>query len=157
MPNVRINQSAVEFISLHSPNVRVCQSPIEFIAVAIPATISCGNPPDGFQGVFYSQTFPASGGLAPYTFAISAGALPTGLTLDTATGIASGIPTAAGAFTFTVLVVDALLNSASVQCSITILASLRITLRGVKRTRCEPIAPELAAEIDTPEDVDRAV
>ncbi|QNP47932.1 Ig-like domain repeat protein [Diaphorobacter aerolatus] len=52
----------------------------------------------------YSQTLSASsanGGAGPYTFRVSAGALPPGLALSSA-GVLSGTPIAAGAFNFTV-------------------------------------------------------
>lgn len=62
--------------------------------------------PGGTTGVVYSATLnPASGGTAPYTYAISAGALPGGLTLSSA-GAISGTPSAAGSFTFTVTATD---------------------------------------------------
>jgi hypothetical protein len=53
----------------------------------------------------YSQALSVSGGTAPYTFAISAGALPAGMTLSSA-GVLSGAPTAAGTFAFTVKATD---------------------------------------------------
>ena len=49
----------------------------------------------------------AAGGVAPYTWAITAGSLPAGLALDPATGIISGVPNgAAGTSSFTVTVSD---------------------------------------------------
>lgn len=71
-----------------------------------PLTISCNNPPSGRQGVPYSHVFPASGGIIPYTFAITSGALPPGINLDPSTGIASGTPTTPGNYSFTVTVTD---------------------------------------------------
>ena len=47
----------------------------------------------GTVGVAYTQTFAASGGSAPYTFAVSAGTLPAGLALNTATGATTGTAT----------------------------------------------------------------
>ena len=58
-------------------------------------------------GVAYSQTSAVSGGTSPYAFAISAGSLPAGLTLNISTGTVSGTPTTAGAFSYTVRVTDA--------------------------------------------------
>ena len=73
---------------------------------APPLGIACGNPPGGTSGTPYSHAFPASSGTPPYTFAITAGSLPPGLTLDPATGIVSGTPTVPGTFPFTIQVTD---------------------------------------------------
>jgi hypothetical protein len=57
-------------------------------------------------GIFYSQPISASGGSAPYTFALSGGALPVGLTLGS-DGVLRGIAhDAPGLFTFTVHAAD---------------------------------------------------
>lgn len=65
-------------------------------------SIDCGNPPDGIVGKPYSHAFPVTGGTPPLTFAIIAGSLPPGLTLNTSTGVVSGIPTAYGTYSFTI-------------------------------------------------------
>jgi len=71
-----------------------------------PATL-----PTPVSGVPYNQSVGASGGLAPYTFVVSAGAIPAGLTF-VSTGAASasliGTPTELGTYTFTVSATDAL-------------------------------------------------
>jgi hypothetical protein len=67
----------------------------------LPATL-----PNGVVAVPYSQILSGSGGTAPYTFAVTSGALPAGLTLTPA-GVLAGTPTAAGSSTFTVTVTDA--------------------------------------------------
>ena len=46
-----------------------------------------------FVGQYFSQQLGFGGGEPPYTFAITAGSLPPGLTLDTSTGVVSGTPT----------------------------------------------------------------
>jgi hypothetical protein len=56
-------------------------------------------------GAAYSQTITASGGTAPYSYAISAGALPPGLSLSAA-GALTGTPTGVGTFSFTVTATD---------------------------------------------------
>jgi hypothetical protein len=83
-------------------------------------SVSCNNPPGGYVGIFYTHTFLALAGVSPYTFSISAGSLPTGVTLDDSTGIASGTPTTADTYDFTVEVTDSMSDTATVDCSITI-------------------------------------
>lgn len=61
--------------------------------------------PNPSGGTAYSQTLSASGGTGPYTFAVTAGALPTGLTLS-ASGVLSGTPAASGTFNFTITATD---------------------------------------------------
>lgn len=69
-------------------------------------TITQETLPDGRVGVAYSQDLEATGGTAPYTFAVQSGSLPTGLSLAGATGVISGTPTAVGEFTFTIRATD---------------------------------------------------
>lgn len=63
--------------------------------------------PGAFVGVAYTASLSAmaSGGTTPYTWAVTSGTLPTGLTLSP-TGTLSGTPTATGNFTFSVTVTD---------------------------------------------------
>lgn len=61
--------------------------------------------PNATLGTPYSQTITASGGTAPYIFAVTSDTLPPGLTLA-ANGTLSGTPTGAGSFAFTVTATD---------------------------------------------------
>lgn len=63
--------------------------------------------PNATQGVLYSETLSATGGVAPYVWFISGGALPAGLTLDSAAGTISGIPLTSNVFSFAVTARDA--------------------------------------------------
>ena len=47
------------------------------------------------------------GGGGPFTFSVSSGSLPAGVTLNSTTGLASGTPTTAGAVAFTIQALDA--------------------------------------------------
>ena len=71
-----------------------------------PPTITTTGLPDGRVGTTYGQTLAAVDGTPPYTWSVSEGTLPSGLTL-VPTGELAGQPTSAGSFTFTVRVDDA--------------------------------------------------
>ncbi|MDR1641227.1 MAG: putative Ig domain-containing protein [Clostridiales bacterium] len=58
--------------------------------------------PGGTAGFEYAAAIAASGD-APIDFSLASGSLPDGLSLDPLTGIISGVPTAAGAFSFSIL------------------------------------------------------
>jgi hypothetical protein len=60
----------------------------------------------GIFGIPYSATLAASGGNPPYTWSVFTGTLPTGLTLNSVTGVISGTPTAVVTQSFTVKVLD---------------------------------------------------
>jgi hypothetical protein len=64
------------------------------------------NMADGMIGIPYNEQLIAIGGLAPYTWSLSSGALPSGLLFDSTTGIISGTPTATGIVNFTARVND---------------------------------------------------
>ncbi|WP_425612716.1 putative Ig domain-containing protein [Xanthomonas vesicatoria] len=70
------------------------------VVIIAPASL-----PAATAGTAYTQNLSASGGTAPYTFALSAGALPAGVTLS-ASGVLTGTPTASGSFNFTVSATD---------------------------------------------------
>jgi hypothetical protein len=76
----------------------------------------------GFVGGAYSQSVAASGGAAPYTWSITAGTLPAGLSLNSGAGVISGTPTAAGTSTFTVQVADSASAKVSLQFTLTVIA-----------------------------------
>lgn len=71
----------------------------------VSVSVSPATLPNGAVTAAYSQTLAASGGVAPYSFAVTAGALPAGLTLS-AGGVLSGTPTAGGTFNFTATATD---------------------------------------------------
>ena len=54
----------------------------------------------------YLQTITGTNGTGAKTFSVSTGAIPTGLTLASGTGILSGTPAAAGTFNFTITATD---------------------------------------------------
>ncbi len=93
-------------------------------------TTSNGPLPAGISGVTYTTSLNSFGGNAPVTWAVTGGGLPPGLTLDSLTGIISGIPTASGLFSFSVSLTDTSAPTPSVafrNLSITIAQPLVIT------------------------------
>jgi hypothetical protein len=75
-----------------------------FVVTAGQLAISCALP-SGKTGVYYSGTCSSSGGTPPVTYSISAGNLPTGLTLIP-TGVINGSPVTSGTNSFTVKATD---------------------------------------------------
>jgi uncharacterized repeat protein (TIGR03806 family) len=87
-------------------------------------TTSLPNWTVNFAG--YSQTLAASGGTPGYTWSLSSGTLPTGLTLSSG-GVLSGTPTAANTVSFTVQVTDSTGATATKAFTVTINSALSIT------------------------------
>jgi uncharacterized protein YhjY with autotransporter beta-barrel domain len=70
-----------------------------------PLTVSPSSLSAAAVGSAYSATISASGGTAPYAYAVTSGSLPAGLSLSSA-GVLSGIPTTSGNSSFTVTATD---------------------------------------------------
>ena len=98
----------------------------------------------GQVGVAYASKLTANGGVPPYTFSIISGSLPDGLTLDTSTGNITGIPSAAGSFSFTAQVKDSTNTSAGTttsNCGITIGPAPSATCAVINAVQGVPITP----------------
>jgi hypothetical protein len=65
-----------------------------FMHVSAPLTVSTSTVPTGGVGIPFVATLAATGGQQPYAWRIVTGTLPTGLTLNSTTGVVSGTPTA---------------------------------------------------------------
>ena len=77
------------------------------LSVAFPTIVVVPNTvPPAQVGTQYSQAISASGAIGPYSYALTDGALPAGLSMSSA-GVLSGTPTAGGTFNFTVRATDA--------------------------------------------------
>jgi hypothetical protein len=68
--------------------------------------------PAATENESYAATFAATGGTPPYSWTVSSGSLPSGLSLAT-NGALTGTPTVSGAFTFTIEVTDSVGGTAT--------------------------------------------
>ena len=84
-------------VSASNPNPQNANAHIAVSAKLPAATI----------GAAYNASISVSGGKAPYTFSVSSGTLPPGLSLSPATGLIAGTPTSSGSFSFSVSASDA--------------------------------------------------
>lgn len=78
---------------------------VDLVAISATLTVGPATLPNGTRSLAYSANVSASGGTAPYTFAVIDGALPAGISLDPS-GAFSGVPSSAGGFTFKVRATD---------------------------------------------------
>ncbi len=76
------------------------------IRVFEPVSVTPITLTEGAVNQAFTATVSASGGFAPYGWALAGGTLPTGVSLSPA-GVVSGTPTQSGAFTFTATATDA--------------------------------------------------
>ncbi|MES2595806.1 MAG: putative Ig domain-containing protein [Verrucomicrobiota bacterium] len=86
-------------------------------------------------GVSYSANIVAAGGTAPYLWEVIAGALPAGLTLNSDTGLLSGLPSAAVSASFTVQITDA--------NNLTVTKALQLSVQPFVITTASPLPSSL--------------
>ncbi|WP_312916536.1 Calx-beta domain-containing protein, partial [Stenotrophomonas sp.] len=113
-------------------NVAGTSTPARVTVMVLPPTITVSPPtlPAAVVGTSYSQTVSASGGAAPYRYAL-VGTPPNGLALSS-TGELSGMPTTQGTFNFDVEVKDSSIGSnapflKTQSYSLTVLPPLTVT------------------------------
>lgn len=107
------------------------------LTIVAPAlTLSPASLPAASAGIGYEQTFVASGGIAPYAYTVSGGALPAGMTLDASTGALAGTPTVAGTFNFSVTATDSTTGTAG-----TVTNAYTITVSAPTITVNPPVLP----------------
>ena len=102
-----------------------------WVSASVPQlTLSATSPANPTLGLAYSAQFSASGGVAPYSFSLSQGSLPPGLSIDPATGTVSGIPTGVGTYRFTVTLTDNSNPSQSVSAPVTMVVGASLAATG---------------------------
>ena len=116
--------------------------------------ITTASLPQGGVDVTYSATLAAKGGTAPYSWSITSGTLPMGLSLASATGVISGTPGAATSASITFEVKDsstpALTQSSTLAMAITV-APLNVTTTSLANGQVgKPYSAMLTASGGTP-------
>jgi hypothetical protein len=96
---------------------------IAIAAAPSPLSIATATLPNGIVGTAYSATVTANNGTAPYSFAVTTGSLPAGITLAS-NGVLSGSPTTPGNLTFTLTVTDSKSQTASATFTVGITAAV---------------------------------
>jgi hypothetical protein len=126
-PNAVSSETVVKII------VTSVDFPKQFATVTVtvepPPTITTATLTNPTLNAAYSATVTATGGLLPLSWAVTSGALPTGLSLSSSTTNSvqiTGKPTMAGGFTFTITVTDSAGFSSSQQFTV-VVSSLVIT------------------------------
>lgn len=101
-----------------------------FAQTAVTLTFTTTSPlSNGMNGTAYTNSgnsIVAIGGQSPYTYAVTAGSLPTSVSMSSA-GAFSGTPSATAVFNFTVTATDSFGNVGSKAFQITIVGALSIT------------------------------
>ncbi len=101
-----VSNFTVKVTDSESPAQNATQPLSITINPAVPLSISTTTLPDGTAGSPYSAPITAIGGVYPYTWSVTSGKIPDGLTLNSSTGILAGTPQNVGVSNFTVQVVD---------------------------------------------------
>ncbi len=106
-PTVTTQTSAVITATSVADSTKSASAAITINPVNVQALkITTSGLPQGQQGDTYNEAFSASGGTTPYTWTVSGGTLPSGISLSSS-GDLAGMPNIVGTFNFTVKVTDA--------------------------------------------------
>ncbi|WP_158277980.1 putative Ig domain-containing protein [Caulobacter endophyticus] len=119
--------AGVDSVAITLDSTAISGSPYSSTVSAPAIAITTTTLPTPVISVAYSQTVATSGGTAPVAFSVSAGSLPTGLSLAASTGVISGTATTAGAYSFTITATDNNSVTATRTYTGTIGAALAIT------------------------------
>ncbi|BEP94391.1 hypothetical protein GmRootA79_27750 [Acidovorax sp. A79] len=92
---------------------------------AVASALVITPPPMLVPGTPYSGQITVAGGTGPYTFAVSSGSLPPGMSLS-ASGVLSGTPTTPGSYSLVVVVTDSNGLSSTLTLNITVAGAAQI-------------------------------
>lgn len=107
--------------------INVTQPPVEVVTSSLPIAVMGSN---------YTQQLLAAGGTSPYTWSVTGGTLPAGLSLNAGNGVISGAPSVSGNFSVTVTATDLGGSSGSRALTLTIVGPEDVP--NVNRVRYKP-------------------
>ncbi|MBI5214349.1 MAG: VCBS repeat-containing protein [Ignavibacteriae bacterium] len=110
-----------------SPNVSILLN--NFSCPTI--TVNPSSLPNGTTSTSYNQTISASGGTPAYSFAVTSGSLPAGLSLSSAGGL-TGTPTSTGTSYFTITATDLNGCTGARSCTLIVQAPVFGSISGMK-------------------------
>jgi Putative Ig domain len=102
-------------------------------------TTPAGALPGANFGAAYTTSLSATGGITPYTWSITQGALPTGLTINSTTGIISGTSTSAGTASFTVTLADSGSPALQATAAFTLTVAAAVAFQGQVLSGTTPV------------------
>ena len=129
-PMTTVTNTPVTFKVTDSSTPALTATATSTLTITALLTITTTSLNNGVVGTAYSQTLIATGGTGAYTWQLTSGTLPPGLTLNAATGVIGGIPTAgvtATPLTFKVTDSSTPALTATATSTLTIAAQLTIT------------------------------
>jgi hypothetical protein len=100
------NSFTITSVDSAQPPQSISQASSIVVAPPLPLSVNLSPILTAQANVPYSQSILPFGGIPPYTYAVTAGGLPAGLSLNPTTGIISGMPQMYGSSAFTLTVQD---------------------------------------------------
>ncbi len=95
---------------------------LEVTGTILPLEMTSGSSlPPASQGLSFAHLFEAAGGYRPYTWFVSSGSFPPGLSLSATTGLLHGVAAETGSFSFTLTLQDAAFHSIAQSFVLTVL------------------------------------
>ncbi|WP_295888562.1 S8 family serine peptidase [uncultured Thiohalocapsa sp.] len=106
---------------------RLLADAVRFELVNADVAIRAEALPTGYVRQPYLKVLAAVGGTLPYTWTVTGGSLPQGLSLDASTGEVVGTPTQSGQFAFTATVHDGTGDTSSQAFSVTVVDTVELS------------------------------
>ncbi len=118
---------SVQVADSQTPTASTVTQTLSITVNPMPFSITTTLLPQGTVGIAYSTTLQVSGGVAPYTWSVVSGSLPSWATLNASTGVISGTPTATGTSSFSVKATDSETPTAAISTQ-----ALTLTVTGTQ-------------------------